>query len=247
MMRGIIKNMMKGLASSWPVSFLVREVLTQSTNFNQAIGALQLSDLMAPTYITVAGTRPGEGTVITRSRSGTEYWPLSTIRSHSAVVQANMDHFRDDDNDGRHWAASTEPVPEAKAASSSSSASPSSTSSSSTSSSSVASASSSAVSAASAACSSTPAVREHHGWQDICNSRGRRAFMRAALALQGPAISPQDLWELLSMFPCLAHDTVYTTAMSPSFGLLCTRAKTPSEQEQLDTDAKWGALLRSGS
>lgn len=91
MVRGVIRNMVEGLKSSWPVSFLVREALTQRNTYEDLVGALKTSELMAPTYIIVAGTLPSEGCVITRERrDSVSIWDMSM---HGSVVQTNMDHF----------------------------------------------------------------------------------------------------------------------------------------------------------
>ncbi len=68
---GLVGNMTRGLGASWPVSFLVREVLETETEYSDAVRALKDSDLMASTYIIVAGAKAGEGEVITRSPSPT--------------------------------------------------------------------------------------------------------------------------------------------------------------------------------
>jgi hypothetical protein len=62
-----------------------------------------------------------------------------------------------------------------------------------------------------------------HSWQDICDSRARRAFVDAALT--GCATPPtlEDLWLIASTPPALASDTVYTCAMVPAAGTLVTR------------------------
>ena len=53
--------MLRGLASSWPVSFLTREVMQTAPDYATAVALLRGSDLMAPTYITVGGSAAGEG------------------------------------------------------------------------------------------------------------------------------------------------------------------------------------------
>ena len=109
MTSGIITNMIKGLGGdAWPVSFMVREVLAQRTDYVSAVNAFKSSSLMAPTYITVAGALEGEGTVITRSRAGTEAWPSWNLQEHGPVVQANMDFFRDDDRLDLKWCPNSE-------------------------------------------------------------------------------------------------------------------------------------------
>lgn len=98
MLKGVIKNMVEGIKDSWPVSFLVREALTTCVDYDSACSALRLSSLMAPTYITVAGILPNQGTIITRDRDKEVDNSLYTL-DNGPIVQANMDHFRSDEVD----------------------------------------------------------------------------------------------------------------------------------------------------
>ena len=66
-------------------------------------------------------------------------------------------------------------------------------------------------------------------WQDICDSRVRRRFAKAALVGE---ITMEDLWKLVSVAPCKAHDTVYTTSMVPKTSELVTRVKTTRKQKR---------------
>ena len=204
--QGVMKNMWKGLVqSSWPVSFLVREVLAQDPSYAAACASLQHSELMATTYLIVAGTREGEGRVITRGRSGKEAWPeyMCTAQRHGQyVVQANMDWFRCDDA-ARLFAEGAERdlragklVPGTFVASKGGKSGQGEES--------------STAGSASKAKSAKEAMEAQgaHMWQDICDSRLRRSAARAALASLGESVTPSDLWLLLSTPPCLAHDTV---------------------------------------
>lgn len=98
MLKEVIWNMVMGLANSWPVSFLVREVLEQDISYAAAVESLQQSRLMAPTYITVAGTAAGEGTIITRARDPKIVLPKWHLSDNGPVVQTNRDWFQDDDS-----------------------------------------------------------------------------------------------------------------------------------------------------
>jgi hypothetical protein len=188
---GVLQNLKRGLAGHWPVSFLVREVMETETEYQQAVDALRMSELMAPVYLTIAGTRKGEGIVLARDREAVEVGtPMEadpavseTLAAVTAggtkaggVVQANMDIFmcdRDEDEDD---------------------------------------------------------------WQDICDSRTRRGFAKAALASGGSGaggvITMRDLWGLMSFAPCKAHDTVYTVAMVPKTSELVTRVRPTRAQRQ---------------
>lgn len=103
-LHSLMTNLLKGLTGSWPVSFLLREVFDSCDSYHAAVGALQASDLMAPTYITVAGVLPGQGITITRARNmDLDTLPLWTLGDHGPVVQANMDHFLDPKNAKNNW------------------------------------------------------------------------------------------------------------------------------------------------
>eukprot|EP00927_Polykrikos_kofoidii_P053005 TRINITY_DN470_c0_g2_i1.p1 TRINITY_DN470_c0_g2~~TRINITY_DN470_c0_g2_i1.p1 ORF type:complete len:509 (-),score=81.83 TRINITY_DN470_c0_g2_i1:80-1606(-) len=192
--KGIVENMMRGLMRAWPVSFLVREALDSCTSFDEAVGALSCSDLMAPTYIIMAGPTEGDGVVITRNRTyvatgnDEQSPPQWSLRRDGPIVQANMDHWRDPgvvDSDGND---------------------------------------------------------EAYAWQDICDSISRRAVVREALARTGSVVTPLDLWLLLSLPPCLASDTVYTVAMCPATGALCTRVRVLREHEKAGR-RRWGSTV----
>eukprot|EP00949_MAST-11_sp_MAST-11-sp1_P003083 g3083.t1 len=186
---GIFRNMQRGAAGHWPVSFLVREVLETENSFHSACDAFRMSELMAPVYLTIAGVRPGEGLVLARDRKPTDgYASVSEMLGHGSrtagsddgvchsVVQTNMDIWRCD------------------------------------------------------------ADRSEDDWQDICESRVRRRFAKAALhsiASASEGVTMEDLWCLVSIPPCKAPDTVYTTAMVPATGELVTRVSVTAAQARV--------------
>ena len=59
----------------------------------------------------------------------------------------------------------------------------------------------------------------------------RRAFALKCLGSAG-GHSMEDLWLLMSLPPTLAHDTVYTVAMVPATGELCTRVEVTAAQRR---------------
>ena len=59
----------------------------------------------------------------------------------------------------------------------------------------------------------------------------RRAFALKCLGSAGGQ-SLEDLWLLVSLAPTLAHDTVYTVAMVPATGELCTRVEVTAAQRR---------------
>ena len=157
---------------------LVREVLSSEQTFNIAVGNLCASELMAPVYLTICGTQPGEGLVLSRDREGKNTAECVCERLDEkcdSVVQTNMDIYKCDRND----------------------------------------------------------VKDD--WQDICDSRYRRSYAKAALA-SVESLSMNDLWLLFSCYPCLACDTVYTTSMVPKTGELITRVEVTRNQKMTGKD-----------
>jgi len=83
-------NIKNALTASWPIGFLVREILESTRDYKTAYGALSFSELIAPCYITVAGTH-GNAVLITRSVSDQLHiWHLGV---KGTIVQTNVDHF----------------------------------------------------------------------------------------------------------------------------------------------------------
>tara|TARA_R110002050_G_scaffold111119_1_gene224407 strand:- start:512 stop:745 length:234 start_codon:yes stop_codon:yes gene_type:complete len=62
------ENVKKAASGSWPIGFLVREVLSQDETFTEAFNTLEKSPLIAPTYFTLAGKKKDQGALITRDR-----------------------------------------------------------------------------------------------------------------------------------------------------------------------------------
>jgi hypothetical protein len=89
------------------------------------------------------------------------------------------------------------------------------------------------------------AASSSHDWQDICDSRRRRRF--ALLALKSLRSAPDmiDLWKLMSLAPCLAHDTVYTTSIDPGSGELVTRVAVTAAQRQAGRKQYGGIRVRN--
>jgi hypothetical protein len=169
--KAFAKNLQRGIARHWPISFLVRAALERCGTYQAACATLEQSELIAPTYLTICGVSPGEGCILSRDREGSADGSCVEARlsDGSPLVQANMDCWR---------AIRSEPQDD---------------------------------------------------WQDICDSRRRRAFALRALGT-GPA-SMEDLWLLMSLPPTLAHDTVYTVAMQPHTGELATRVEVTTAQK----------------
>eukprot|EP00667_Euglena_gracilis_P013625 EG_transcript_14056 len=96
----LLRNLATALSRSWPLSFLVRDVLHRIETYPDAVKRLSTARLIAPCYIVVCGCRAGEGVVLTRNRLSQEppqalaQQPLQACRRRRAlrwVVQANLD------------------------------------------------------------------------------------------------------------------------------------------------------------
>ena len=79
---------------AWPVSTFVRHVLTHAASFEEARAMVDRAWLLAPCYIIIAGTSPGEACLFTRRRCGHEH--PRTLHEHGAIVQCNTDHWECD-------------------------------------------------------------------------------------------------------------------------------------------------------
>lgn len=57
----VLTNLLQGIQSAWPISFLVRHVLETCKTYPSAVLAFQRAALMAPTYVIICGVNVGEG------------------------------------------------------------------------------------------------------------------------------------------------------------------------------------------
>lgn len=77
-----------------PVSWLVRETLEEAENFQDAVMRLSKIPIITGVYYIVGGVRAGEGTVITRDRTGpADIWPLDPLNGEWFRVETNFDHW----------------------------------------------------------------------------------------------------------------------------------------------------------
>lgn len=88
----------------------MRHTLETATSFNEAVSVCVLtsfchltfqflanSPLIAPVYYTVAGSKKGEGALITRNTEGEETrW---TLKDNGIIVQTNVDHFMNENDE----------------------------------------------------------------------------------------------------------------------------------------------------
>ncbi|KAL5016852.1 hypothetical protein ScPMuIL_006441 [Solemya velum] len=77
-----------------PMSFLVRDVLESSENFDDAVDTLSNTLTDASEYFIVAGTKPGEGAIITKGRlAPLDIWKLNLTAGRWFEVETNYDHW----------------------------------------------------------------------------------------------------------------------------------------------------------
>jgi hypothetical protein len=91
---GILHRNLQALMQNrhWPVSYVLRDTLLTSQNYEDAVSKLLFSPLVAPTYFIVAGTNPLQGVIISRNRDSvahTEYLHPDNM----LLVQTNIDHY----------------------------------------------------------------------------------------------------------------------------------------------------------
>ncbi|PVD32267.1 hypothetical protein C0Q70_07700 [Pomacea canaliculata] len=76
------------------VSFLVRQTLEESPDFNSAVDHLSTTVIHAPAYIIVGGTQKGEGVIITRDRlAAVDRYYLNLLEGRWYVLETNYDHW----------------------------------------------------------------------------------------------------------------------------------------------------------
>ncbi|XP_045202882.2 acid ceramidase-like [Mercenaria mercenaria] len=81
---------------SW-MSFLSRETMEYAPDFAAARDKLANTQLIAPAYFILGGTKPGEGAVITRNRevNGTDVWMMTDKTAGGwYVLETNYDHWK---------------------------------------------------------------------------------------------------------------------------------------------------------
>ncbi|XP_028852801.1 N-acylethanolamine-hydrolyzing acid amidase-like [Denticeps clupeoides] len=88
------ENVIAALMKSSPVSWLVRETLSEAADFQDAVMRLSAAPLIADVYYIVGGINPSEGVVITRDRRGpSDIWPLDPLHGMWYRVETNYDHW----------------------------------------------------------------------------------------------------------------------------------------------------------
>jgi len=95
----LLQNILKTIFYDWPAGFLIREVLTKCKTYDEAVGILSNSHLIAPCYFTVAGIRIDEhknkkqcACILIRNREGLHRKEDLDDEDHKQyIVQTNHD------------------------------------------------------------------------------------------------------------------------------------------------------------
>ncbi|VDM55756.1 unnamed protein product [Angiostrongylus costaricensis] len=78
-----------------PVGFLIREVLSSSRTYSEAVDEFSNRHLFSPSYIIIGGRKKGEGAIISRDR-----WRAADViklgDGRWFLVETNFDHWRKD-------------------------------------------------------------------------------------------------------------------------------------------------------
>ena len=88
---GYLKPLWGAACRRWPAAALIRDVLKSCRSYQEARTAFSTHHTMAPCYLTLAGTKAGEGCIITRSTRGIDKL-LELPRQSGAIVQTNIDY-----------------------------------------------------------------------------------------------------------------------------------------------------------
>ncbi|XP_039206252.1 N-acylethanolamine-hydrolyzing acid amidase [Crotalus tigris] len=82
------------LARYSPASWLIRTVLSEAENFEEAALMLSKTPIIADVYYIIGGTAPRQGAIITRKRRGpVDIWPLEPLTGAWYRVETNYDHW----------------------------------------------------------------------------------------------------------------------------------------------------------
>ncbi|VDN03490.1 unnamed protein product [Thelazia callipaeda] len=78
-----------------PVTFVIRMVLEKQDTFEKAKEILMKKHFMAPSYLIIAGIKPGQACIITRNRLNTaDLKCIDTQSNQWFLVETNFDHWK---------------------------------------------------------------------------------------------------------------------------------------------------------
>jgi len=94
---GVLTNYTKSVNGSWPVGFLIRHLLETENDYNKIKGYLSHSPLISPCYLTIGGSKAGQGVVLSRTRESVDKIQNLGQADKDFLVQTNIDHDREID------------------------------------------------------------------------------------------------------------------------------------------------------
>lgn len=89
---GYLKPLWSAACRRWPAAALIRHVLKTRATYDEARADLCALHTMAPCYLTLAGTRPGEGCIMARNTRGVDKLLELPRQAGGAIIQTNIDH-----------------------------------------------------------------------------------------------------------------------------------------------------------
>jgi len=84
-----------GMTNGKWMGFLTRDTLENATDYQTAVSMLSSTEMLAPAYFIVGGTKSGEACIITRSRQKTvDTWKMDKSKGEWFLLETNYDHWK---------------------------------------------------------------------------------------------------------------------------------------------------------
>nr|CAB3223328.1 acid ceramidase-like [Phallusia mammillata] len=92
---GLIEWILGYRKAHW-TSFLTRDALEKSNSYEEAVDMLSNTEILAPVYYIVGGSKPGQGAIITRDRQSlTNMYSMAPDKGMWYVLETNYDNWTD--------------------------------------------------------------------------------------------------------------------------------------------------------
>lgn len=84
-----------GMSQGKWMGFLTRDTLANATDYQSAVTMLSKTEMIAPAYFIVGGTKSGEACIITRSRTkAIDTWKMDKSKGEWFLLETNYDHWK---------------------------------------------------------------------------------------------------------------------------------------------------------
>lgn len=91
---GIVEWVLGISKGKW-MGFLTRDVMLNATSYSEAKSQLSNTEMLAPAYFILGGTKSGEACIITRSREATlDTWEMDKKNGMWYLLETNYDHWK---------------------------------------------------------------------------------------------------------------------------------------------------------